>query len=207
MSIKINRKIVGFRVNTAQEAKAAEPVKAPSNVVHLHEQTERPEVLEGRTYKLKSPLLDSSLYITINDIVLNKGTEHEVRRPYEIFINSKDTTSHQWVVALTRLMSAVFRKGGDVTFIPDELLSVFDPAGGYMSKDGYIPSIIAEIGKIVKRHLEHVGLLRAVKMEVNKEVPSDALLHATVCGKCHQKSLVLMDGCSTCLSCGASKCN
>lgn len=205
MSIKINRKIVGFRVNTAPEVKV-EAVKPVSNVVHLHEQVERPEVLEGRTYKLKSPLLDASLYITINDIVLNKGTEHEVRRPYEIFINSKDTTSHQWVVALTRLMSAVFRKGGDVTFIPDELLSVFDPAGGYMSKDGYVPSIIAEIGKIVKQHLVFVGLIKEAKPEPTKVIPADALLHATMCGKCNQKSLVLMDGCSTCVSCGASKC-
>lgn len=197
---KINSKIVGFTVSKQEAPKAIQ-----SNVVQMHEQVTRPEALEGRTYKLKSPLIEASLYITINDIVLNKGTEHETRRPYEIFINSKDTGSFQWVVALTRLMSAVFRKGGDVTFVVEELASVFDPAGGYPSKDGYVPSLIAEIGKVVKQHFVHIGLLKepAITLPEGKTLSYD---NAGICPKCSQKALARSEGCSTCLSCGYSKC-
>ncbi len=208
MATKIAQKIIGFRV----EAKApVQPVtKAPevtTNVVHMHEQFERPSVIEGRTYKVKSPALDSALYVTINDVILNPGTAHELRRPYEIFINSKDTTSHQWVTALTRLMSAVFRKGGDVTFLAEELGSVFDPAGGHFSGGEYTPSLVAEIGKVIKQHLTHIGMLKPVSKPVlPKNLPASALDHAVMCGKCNTKSLVLMDGCQTCLSCGYSKC-
>ena len=95
----------------------------------MHERIERPEVLIGSTYKIKSPLVEHAMYVTINDIVLNAGTEHELRRPFEIFVNSKSMEHFQWIVALTRIMSAVFRKGGDVTFLVDEMKAVFDPQG------------------------------------------------------------------------------
>ena len=102
----------------------------------MHEKVERPEMLLGSTYKLKTPLSEHALYVTINDIVFNEGTEHEMRRPFEIFINSKNMDHFQWIVALTRIMSAVFRKGGDVTFLVEELRSVFDPKGGISRKAG-----------------------------------------------------------------------
>ncbi len=100
------------------------------------------------------------MYVTINDIVLNQGTEHELRRPFEVFINSKNMDHFQWIVALTRIMSAVFRKGGDVTFLVEEMKAVFDPRGGYFKAGGvYMPSIVAEIGSVVEEHLKSIGMI------------------------------------------------
>src|SRR6266850_2266738 len=124
--IKIDKKIAKYRVLKPEAKDAAggqpkEPVKAQDNVIWMHEKLERPEVLIGSTYKIKTPVSDHAMYVTINDIVLNEGTEHEQRRPFEVFINSKNLDHFQWIVALTRIISAVFRKGGDVTFLDDEL--------------------------------------------------------------------------------------
>ena len=127
----------------------------------MHEKLERPEMLIGSTYKIKTPVSDHAMYVTINDIVLNEGTEHEQRRPFEIFINSKNLDHYQWIVALTRIISAVFRKGGDVTFLVDELKAVFDPRGGYWQPGGkFMPSIIAELGYVIERHLQTIGLMQ-----------------------------------------------
>ena len=126
----------------------------------MHERIERPEVLIGSTYKIKSPLVEHAMYVTINDIVLNAGTEHEQRRPFGVFINSKSMEHLQWIVALPRIMSAVFRKGGDVTFLVDEMKAVFDPKGGYFKAGGvYMPSLVAELGSIVEDHLKTIGML------------------------------------------------
>ena len=180
MAVKIDKKIKGYSVVTADEkardttAKAAPaPVAvddaAESNIVHMHERIERPEVLVGSTYKIKSPLVEHAFYVTINDIVLNAGTEHEHRRPFEIFINSKSMEHFQWIVALTRIMSAVFRKGGDVTFIVDEMKAVFDPKGGYFKAGGvYMPSLVAELGSIVEDHMKSIGLLHDPEMSAHQ---------------------------------------
>src|SRR5690606_10057684 len=129
MAVKIEKKIVGYSVRkedenkpaeTQPETKAAAKSASGDNVVQLTEKLERPEMLLGSTYKVKTPLTEHALYITINDIILNPGTEHELRRPFEIFINSKNMDHFQWIVALTRIISAVFRKGGDVTFLVEE---------------------------------------------------------------------------------------
>ncbi len=175
MSIKIDKKISGYSVikpedrkpvaqpGTASAPAAAEvaPAAVPmAEVIQLHERVERPEVLVGSTYKIKSPLVEHAMYVTINDIVLNYGTEHEQRRPFEVFINSKSMDHFQWIVALTRIMSAVFRKGGDVTFLVEEMKAVFDPRGGYFKAGGvYMPSIVAEIGAVVEEHLKSIGLI------------------------------------------------
>ena len=136
-----------------------------ADVIQMHERIERPEILIGSTYKIKSPLFEHALYVTINDIVLNAGTEHELRRPFEIFINSKNMDHFQWIVALTRIMSAVFRKGGDVTFLVDEMKAVFDPKGGYFKAGGvYMPSLVAELGSIVEDHLKSIGLMHDPEM-------------------------------------------
>ena len=168
MSIRINKKIKGYQVlgSDAPAAKSApspeqvvEPVAA--EIIQMHEKLERPEILIGATYKIKSPLIEHAMYITINDIVLNAGTEFEMRRPFEIFINSKNMDNFQWIVALTRIMSAVFRKGGDVTFLVEELKAVFDPRGGYFKAGGvYMPSIVAELGNIIEAHLKMIGLIK-----------------------------------------------
>jgi hypothetical protein len=176
MAIKIGKKIKSYAVAKPDDKSAApatiaavepdEVMALPkAEVIQMHEQIERPEVLVGSTYKIKSPLFEHALYVTINDIVLNQGTEHESRRPFEIFINSKNMDHFQWIVALTRIMSAVFRKGGDVTFLVEEMKAVFDPRGGYFKGGGiYMPSIVAEIGAVVEEHLKMIGLIRDPEM-------------------------------------------
>jgi hypothetical protein len=160
--------------------------------------------------------------------VLNQGTEYEVRRPFEIFINSKAMDHFQWIVALTRIISAVFRKGGDVTFLVEEMRSVFDPKGGYFKKGGkYMPSLVAEIGDVIESHMRSIGLLgdngpderqrkliaeQRNKYEVGMKAIEDAgedsfPPESTLCGKCQTKAVIVMDGCLTCLNCGDSKCS
>jgi hypothetical protein len=168
MTIKITKKIKGYSVAKPDDAAAAAPSPEPrdvivvpkAEVIQMHEKVERPDTLIGATYKIKSPLFEHALYVTINDIVLNQGTEYELRRPFEIFINSKNMDHFQWIVALTRIMSAVFRKGGDVTFLVEELKAVFDPRGGYFKAGGvYMPSIVAELGALIEQHLKSIGLM------------------------------------------------
>jgi hypothetical protein len=173
MAIKINKKITGYNVVKPEDKAAATPVtvaapkEAPTaEVIQMHESVERPDTLVGSTFKIKSPLFEHALYVTINDIVLNAGTKHEQRRPFEIFINSKNMDHFQWIVALTRLMSAVFRKGGDVTFVVEELKAVFDPRGGYFKAGGvYMSSIVAEIGSVVEQHMKNIGLIHDPEMD------------------------------------------
>ena len=201
--------------------------KERAEVIRMHEKLERPEMLIGSTYKVKTPNTDHAMYITINDIILNQGTEYEKRRPFEIFINSKNLDHYQWIVALTRIISAVFRKGGDVAFLVEELKAVFDPRGGSWRQGVFVPSIVAELGIIVERHLISIGLLSESKLdETQKKIlekkreefeesnkQQDAFLGENnltsgkqLCVKCNTTSVVMMDGCMTCLSCGDSKC-
>jgi len=131
--------------------------------IRMNEGIQRPEILNGRTYKISTPMDDHAMYITINDIVLNEGTEFENRRPFEIFINSKNMEHFQWIVSLTRIISAVFRKGGEVNFLIEELQSVFDPKGGYFkpgSKGKFMNSVVSEIGEVIKIHLNHLEMLK-----------------------------------------------
>ncbi len=172
MSVQIGQKIVGYEVVKGEAETAAKSVDTVvtggdaeenlphSNVIQMHESLERPDHLVGSTYKIKTPLSEHALYVTVNDIVLNEDTEHEQRRPFEIFINSKNMDHFQWIVALTRIISAIFRKGGDVTFLVEELRSVFDPRGGYFKRGGkYMPSLVAEIGDCIECHLKSIGML------------------------------------------------
>lgn len=237
---KIDRKIVGYEVITPEkreEREKAREAREQADIVHMHEAVQRPEFLMGSTYKIKTPLSEHALYVTINDIILNEGTEHEVRRPYEIFINSKNMEHYQWVVALTLLISAVFRKGGDIKFIVDELGAVFDPQGGYFKRGGkFMPSLVAEIGDAIERHLKMIGMIedeglsehqqalinekraqyearQAPKAKgtqssepANEETGGDFPADAQLCTKCNTKAAIIMDGCLTCLNCGDSKC-
>jgi hypothetical protein len=225
---KISQKIVDYGVvKDSEPEKAAVECKAEDKVVQLHEKLERPEMLLGSTYKVKTPLSEHALYITINDVVLNMGTEHELRRPFEIFINSKNMDHFQWIVALTRIISAVFRKGGDVTFLVEELRSVFDPRGGYFKRGGkYMPSLVAEIGDAIECHLRMIGMLKdegldehQKKLVAEKRAQFEGAMQAgnaqdngdfpegaQLCTKCNTKAAIKMDGCLTCLNCGESKC-
>ena len=233
--IKIEKQIVGYAVK--QPAEDKEPKRDfkregggdRAEVIRMHEKLERPEMLVGSTYKVKTPVSDHAMYVTVNDIILNEGTEHEKRRPFEIFINSKNLDHYQWIVALTRIISAVFRKGGDVTFLVEELKAVFDPRGGYWQSGGkFMPSIIAELGYIVEKHRIMIGMIappeldegqkkliaekRAEFEEAQKqtdafaESASDYPAGAQLCAKCSTTAVIMMDGCMTCLSCGDSKC-
>jgi len=189
MAVKIESKIKGYSVLTPEEKARQEAAPVPTasidrttaeaeapvdNIIQMHERIERPEVLIGSTYKVKSPLVEHAIYVTINDIVLNAGTEHEQRRPFEIFVNSKSMEHFQWIVALTRIMSAVFRKGGDVTFLVDEMKAVFDPKGGYFKAGGvYMPSLVAELGSIVEEHLKSIGLIHDPEMSAHQRAILD----------------------------------
>ena len=233
--VKIEQKIVGYSVKRADDKSTEAPrpefrretTKGGAEIIRMHEKLERPEMLIGSTYKVKTPVSDHAMYITINDIILNEGTEHEKRRPFEIFINSKNLDHYQWIVALTRIISAVCRKGGDVTFLVDELKAVFDPRGGYWKPGGkFMPSIIAELGYIVEKHLILIGLLKKVELDDEQKKlieekraeyearskQQDAFSKseypegAQLCTKCSTAAVVMMDGCKTCLSCGDSKC-
>jgi len=174
MAMKIGKKIKGYsvlkpedktRLVPAEAAPESAPAVVTAEVIQMHEKVERPDTLIGATYKIKSPLFEHALYVTINDIVLNEGTEYQLRRPFEIFVNSKNMDHFQWIVALTRIMSAVFRKGGDVTFLVEELKAVFDPRGGYFKAGGvYMPSIVAELGAVIETHMKSIGLLHDPEM-------------------------------------------
>ena len=228
MTIRIDQKIVEYGIKPREEAPAVQPPPRPkAEVIQMHEKLERPEMLLGSTYKVKTPLSEHALYVTINDVVLNAGTEHEQRRPFEIFINSKNMEHFQWIVALTRIVSAVFRKGGDVTFLVEELRSVFDPRGGYFKKGGrYMPSLVAEIGDVIEAHMRTIGLIEDEPLDEHRrrlieekraqregmERPGDAPgasrfpAGAQLCMKCRTRAVIHMDGCMTCLNCGDSKC-
>ena len=232
MAIKIEKKITGFGLVTEEDkAKAVAEAAAPqqtATIVQMGEPLSRPDKLVGNTYKIKTPVTEHALYITINDVIMNEGTPQEHRRPFEIFINSKNMDHFQWIVALTRVMSAVFRKGGDVTFLVEELHSVFDPSGGYFKKGGkYIPSLVAEIGEVVEQHLQEIGMLKKPGLDEHQqklvaEKKKEFLekhaktggeenaecfpAGAQLCAKCSTKAAIIMDGCLTCLNCGESKC-
>jgi len=235
MTKQIKQPIVGYKVKKAeddeqsgsnQSSASKTDTKHTADIVQMHESVKRPEMLLGSTYKVKTPLSEHALYMTINDIVLNQGTEHELRRPFEIFINSKSMDHFMWVVALTRVISAVFRKGGDCTFLVEELKAVFDPKGGYFKPGGkYMPSLVAEIGDAIETHLKMIGLLKDDELDEhqqklvnqkraefeaqqakNSDGSSDYPDGAQMCVKCLTKASILMDGCMTCLSCGDSKC-
>ena len=202
-----------------------------NQAIKLNESIKRPEMLIGSTYKIKPPISDHALYITINDILLNQGCNEESRRPFEIFVNSKNMEFYSWVVALTRVISAVFRKGGDCTFLVEELKAVFDPKGGYYQRGTgiYMPSVVADIGYVIETHLKTLDMLPESDINTHQQSylqQKQVAVHAagsltkeessnntssfpstaSKCNKCHQKSVVLLDGCATCLNCGDSKC-
>jgi len=178
-------------------------------VVYMTRPLDRPEVLPGQTYKVKWPESDHAIYITVNDIVQDGR-----RRPFEVFINSKNTEHYAWTVALTRMMSAVFRRGGDVSFVVEELKAVFDPRGGQWMGGRYIPSLLVAIGEVIEQHLIAIGFiqppaseaaeLRRMVANAEEAPPRDPRLRQ--CPRCGSLSLTRSEGCDTCLTCGYSKC-
>ncbi|WP_136644825.1 adenosylcobalamin-dependent ribonucleoside-diphosphate reductase [Tabrizicola sp. YIM 78059] len=185
-----------------EQARAA---ASGGEVVYLSEPLDRPAALEGRTYKLKWPGTEHALYITINDIVT---AGH--RRPFEVFINSKNMEHYAWTVALTRMISAVFRRGGDISFVVEELKAVFDPRGGAWMDGRYIPSILAAIGGVIERHLIEIGFIegegQGLKSDPKAEILRVGEAPRKACPACGSYDLRMVEGCLTCGSCGHSKC-
>jgi ribonucleoside-diphosphate reductase alpha chain len=194
------------------EAPAARPEdEYEGSVVHMTQPLDRPEALPGRTYKVRWPESEHAMYITINDIVQDGR-----RRPFEVFINSKNMEHYAWTVALTRMISAVFRRGGDISFVVDELKAVFDPRGGHWVAGRYVPSLLAAIGEVIEHHLIDIGFIpdpraeRAERETLAKAVGDDERgpeLRFRTCPRCSQPALVHQEGCDICTSCGYSKCS
>jgi ribonucleoside-diphosphate reductase alpha chain len=175
-----------------------------AEVVYMKRPLERDSVLPGFTYKLKWPDSDHAIYITLNDIVQDGR-----RRPFEIFINSKNMEHYAWTVALTRMISAVFRRGGDVSFVVEELKAVFDPRGGQWMDGRYVPSLLAAIGGIIERHMIDTGFLKREDLPRTSDPLALAVNdgpRAGQCPRCGEAAMVFQEGCATCLSCGFSRC-
>ncbi|MGB1388695.1 MAG: adenosylcobalamin-dependent ribonucleoside-diphosphate reductase [Paracoccaceae bacterium] len=178
---------------------------AGGEVIYMSEPLDRPKSLEGQTYKLKWPDSEHAIYLTINDIVIG-----DRRRPFEVFINSKNMEHFAWTVALTRMISAVFRRGGDVSFVVEELKAVFDPRGGAWIEGKYIPSILAAIGGVIERHMIAIGFIEGEGLGLKSD-PKAAVVNldgprGNACPSCGQFDMRMVEGCMTCASCGYSKC-
>ena len=194
-------------VLTVSEAAAAPPAAQPQTggeVVYLSDPLDRPAALEGQTYKIRWPGSEHALYITINDIVI---AGH--RRPFEVFINSKNMEHFAWTVALTRMISAVFRRGGDISFVVEELKAVFDPRGGAWMEGKYIPSILAAIGGVIERHLIDIGFIAGEGLGLKSD-PKAAVVavgaRGASCPACGAQEMRMVEGCMTCGACGHSRC-
>ena len=209
-----------------QPARHADPFEA-GGVVYMTQPLDRPGELAGRTYKLRWPESEHAMYITINDIVQDGRV-----RPFEIFVNSKNMEHFAWTVGLTRMISAVFRRGGDVSFVVEELKAVFDPRGGQWMEGRYVPSLLAAIGDVIEQHMIEIGFMPNPKEKREGHLERQVVNLAEArghdhdehghdhnhgpkagadarfrqCPKCGQASLIKQEGCDSCLSCNYSKC-
>ena len=185
---------------------AETPAPAPTQGDWDAHPMDRPAELPGRTYKIKWPESEHAIYITLNDVI-----ESGRPRPFEVFINSKNMEHFAWTVALTRMISAVFRRGGDVSFVVEELKAVFDPRGGAWMQGRYVPSILAAIGEVIERHMVEIGFLGAAGKGARLDpaaAPEDAPARprGPACPNCGQYAMRMVEGCMTCGECGHSKC-
>ncbi|RJL02389.1 adenosylcobalamin-dependent ribonucleoside-diphosphate reductase [Paracoccus aestuarii] len=198
--------VTGSVLSVSEKTEKAPEADKGADVVYLTEPLDRPAALEGATYKLKWPGSEHAIYITINDIIHGNH-----RRPFEIFINSKNMEHYAWTVALTRMVSAVFRRGGDVSFVVEELKAVFDPRGGAWMQGRYVPSILAAIGGVIERHLIETGFLAGEGLGLKTDPKAEVMAvgeapRGPACSSCGQYGMRMIEGCMTCPSCGHSKC-
>lgn len=198
--------VTGSVLTVSEISEAAPQIDSGADVIYMAEPLDRPNELEGNTYKVKWPDSEHAIYITINDIVLNGH-----RRPFEVFINSKNMEHFAWTVALTRMISAVFRRGGDVSFVVEELKAVFDPRGGAWMGGKYIPSILAAIGGVIEQHLVATGFIEGEGMGLKsdpqaQQIQGGGAPRGKACSSCGSYELRMVEGCMTCASCGFSKC-
>jgi hypothetical protein len=185
----------------------------------MHEGIKRDADISGKTYKIKIPTSEHAIYVTVSQMQIGG-----IFYPYETFINCKDVSHQQWITALTRLISAVFRKGGNVRFIADELLQVCDPNGGHWTKKGangekprFMPSLTAEIGLCLEKHFDYIDALNNGEKQPVGPIKEDLIQsdeeepkypdNATTCPECRERALIKVEGCNQCLACSFSKCN
>ena len=198
--------VTGSVLSVSETSEAVPEVDTGADVVYIAEPLDRPEALDGHTYKMKWPESEHAIYITINDIIQNGQ-----RRPFEVFINSKNMEHYAWTLALTRMISAVFRRGGDVSFVVEELKAVFDPRGGAWVQGKYIPSMLAAIGSVIEEHMVRIGFIGGEGMHLKADPASEVIQLGTQargksCPSCGGMGLQMVEGCMTCLDCGHSKC-
>ncbi|MCM2563642.1 adenosylcobalamin-dependent ribonucleoside-diphosphate reductase [Lutimaribacter sp. EGI FJ00015] len=197
--------VTGSVLSVSENSETRPEADQGADVIYMSEPLDRPKALEGATYKLKWPDSEHAIYLTVNDIVINGH-----RRPFEVFINSKNMEHFAWTVALTRMISAVFRRGGDVSFVVEELKAVFDPRGGAWQNGKYIPSILAAIGGVLEQHMIAIGFLEGegmgLKSDPQAQVVNMENNRGKACPSCGQYDLRMIEGCMTCMSCGHSKC-
>ncbi|MFV2035609.1 MAG: ribonucleoside-diphosphate reductase, adenosylcobalamin-dependent, partial [Halocynthiibacter sp.] len=197
--------VTGSVLSVSENSAKSGAGEAGADVVYISEPLDRPPQLEGNTYKLRWPDSEHAIYITINDIVIGGH-----RRPFEVFINSKNMDHYAWTVALTRMISAVFRRGGDVSFVVEEMKAVFDPRGGAWIGGKYIPSILAAIGGVIERHMIGIGFIAGeglgLKSDPRAEVVNLVPPRGKSCASCGSFEVRMIEGCMTCASCGYSKC-
>ncbi|NOX39688.1 MAG: adenosylcobalamin-dependent ribonucleoside-diphosphate reductase, partial [Alphaproteobacteria bacterium] len=199
--------VTGSVLSVVEETKATPKSDSGADVVYIAEPLGRPEALEGQTYKIKWPESEHAIYITVNDVMLNGH-----RRPFEVFINSKNMEHFAWTVGLTRMISAVFRRGGDVSFVVEEMKAVFDPRGGAWMEGKYVPSILAAIGSVIEQHMISIGFIEEgghLKADPHPNAEAVAVgerPRGAACPNCGQYAVQMVEGCKTCLECGHSKC-
>jgi ribonucleoside-diphosphate reductase alpha chain len=199
--------VTGSVLSVASEEKSKSEKEIDGEVIYMSEPLERPNTLDGNTYKLRWPDSEHAIYVTINDIIVN-----DQRRPFEVFINSKNMEHFAWTVGLTRMISAVFRRGGDVSFVVDELKAVFDPRGGAWVSGKYIPSMLAASGGILEEHMVKIGFITnsdetlSHQKDDSSRVEKLKRFKQRSCTSCGQFDLQMIEGCMTCRSCGYSKC-
>lgn len=223
---KIDQKITGFTVKKPETTPAtlSGTAHAPAEE-QVSEKMQRPECLAGNTYKVVPPE-DKALYVTINHYTMNEGQPNERNVPFEIFIEGGSVAHRQWVSLSTRLITSIWRKGGNCDFIVEDMKETFDPKGGYFIPGGggrFANSIVAHIGFVIEKHLQKIGngkkagmsseQMAIMKAHVANKAPQESAegvsypANATVCASCSTKAVILLDGCKTCLNCGASKCS
>ncbi|CUH67846.1 Ribonucleoside-diphosphate reductase NrdZ [Thalassovita gelatinovora] len=198
--------VTGSVLSVSEVSEKAPEADTGADVIYMAEPLDRPQALDGHTYKLKWPDSEHAIYLTINDILIGGH-----RRPFEVFINSKNMEHYAWTLALTRMISAVFRRGGDVSFVVEELKAVFDPRGGAWMQGKYIPSILAAIGGVIEQHLIRIGFIEGEGMGLKSDPKSEVVAigeapRGKPCPSCGQFDLRMVEGCMTCMSCGHSKC-
>jgi ribonucleoside-diphosphate reductase alpha chain len=199
--------VTGSVLSVSESSEAAPEADKGADVIYMAEPLDRPQALEGNTYKLKWPDSEHAIYVTVNDVIIN---DH--RRPFEVFINSKNMEHFAWTVALTRMISAVFRRGGDVSFVVEELKAVFDPRGGAWVQGKYIPSILAAIGGVLEQHMIAIGFVEGEGMGLKEDPKAGQQVvnlnenRGKACPSCGQFDMQMVEGCMTCRSCGHSKC-